>query len=82
MKPILILAATISFSASAVMAGNLINKNVEAAVVVDRELKVGSITPPSDTAEKPAETLRKTDRLPGLTQTAIASPEAAIHRMQ
>ncbi|KIP99156.1 hypothetical protein RU07_21125 [Agrobacterium tumefaciens] len=82
MKPILIIVATIGFSASAAMADSLLTKNVDVSFPVDREFKTASIATPTDPAEKPIKILRKTDRLPGLTETATASPQAALQRMQ
>lgn len=82
MKPILIIAAMIGFSASAAIADCVINKNINASIPVDREFKTASITPPTSPAEKPVMVLKKTDRLPGNTETEIASPQSALLRMQ
>ncbi|KQO81286.1 hypothetical protein [Rhizobium sp. Leaf262] len=82
MKPVLIIAAMIGFSASAAMADCMLNKNINASIPVDREFKTASITPPTEPAQKPVMVLKKTDRLPGNTETAVASPQTALQRMQ
>lgn len=82
MKPILIIVATIGLSVSGAMADSLISKNVDTSFPVDREFKTASIATPTDPVEKPIKILRKTDRLPGVTETATASPKAALQRMQ
>ena len=82
MKPVLIIAAMIGFSASAAMADSLTNLNIDSKIPVDREFKTASITAPTSPAPKPVMILKKTDRLPGNADTVIASPQSALLRMQ
>ncbi len=83
MKTILVITAMIGLSASATFADCLMHQNINASIPVDREFKTASITPPTEPAQKPVVVLRKTDRLPGMTETAIvASPQSALQRMQ
>ncbi|WP_284777488.1 hypothetical protein [Agrobacterium sp. lyk4-40-TYG-31] len=82
MKPILIIAAMIGFSASAALADSVVNKNMNTSIPVDREFKTASITPPVEPAQKPILVLKKTDRLPGNAEAATASPQSALLRMQ
>lgn len=82
MKPILVIAAMIGFSASAAMADCVMNKNTSASISVDREFKTASITPPTEPAQKPIMILKKTDRLPGNAESVVGSPQSALLRMQ
>ncbi len=82
MKTILVIAAMIGFSAPAALADCIAHEKINASIPVDREFKTASITPPTEPAQKPIMVLRKTDRLPGATETAVASPQSALQRMQ
>ncbi len=82
MKSILIIACALGMTAPAALADCIGHQKVNASIPVDREFKTASIAPPTDAAEKPVLILKKTDRLPGVTQAAVASPESALQRMQ
>ncbi|XUY28151.1 hypothetical protein RMR21_007390 [Agrobacterium sp. rho-8.1] len=82
MKTALIITALIGLSAPAAFADGIVRQNITSTIPVDREFKTASITPPTDVAQKPVVILKKTNRLPGLTETATASPQSALARMQ
>jgi hypothetical protein len=82
MKTVLIIAAILGVSASATLADCLSHQNINASIPVDREFKTASISQPTEPAQKPVLVLKKTDRLPAMTETAIASPQSALQRMQ
>jgi hypothetical protein len=82
MKAALIIAAMVGISASAVLADSIAQPTINASIPVDREFKTASIAMPTEHTQKPVLVLRKTSRLPGNSETAIASPQSALERMQ
>ncbi|GAK70840.1 hypothetical protein [Agrobacterium rubi] len=82
MKTALIITALIGISASTAFADGIVQQTINSTIPVDREFKTASITPPTEAAQKPVVVLKKTNRLPGLTETATASPQSALARMQ
>ncbi|POO57358.1 hypothetical protein [Agrobacterium rosae] len=82
MKAVLIIAAMVGISASAALADPIAQPSINTSIPVDREFKTASIAMPTEQAQKPVLVLKKTNRLPGNTETATASPQSALARMQ
>ncbi len=82
MKAALIIAAMVGISASAVLADSISQPSLNTSIPVDREFKTASIAMPTEQAQKPVLVLKKTSRLPSNTETATASPQSALARMQ
>ncbi|KAA3509916.1 hypothetical protein RMS29_006720 [Agrobacterium rosae] len=82
MKAVLIIAAMVGISASAAFADPIVQPSINTSIPVDREFKTASIAMPTEQAQKPVLVLKKTNRLPGNTETATASPQSALARMQ
>ncbi|WP_416408689.1 hypothetical protein [Agrobacterium rosae] len=82
MKAVLIIAAMVGISASAAFADPIVRPSINTSIPVDREFKTASIAMPTEQAQKPVLVLKKTNRLPGNTETATASPQSALARMQ
>lgn len=83
MKEILIAAVAMVFAAGTAFADCV--KNIESTATspgIDYEFKTASISAPSNTPQETALVLKKTDRLPGNADAAVASPESAVARMR